>query len=35
MIEWLRREDPALLIPADNHPIRRASGLVNLIAVPV
>jgi SAM-dependent methyltransferase len=32
MIEWLRREDPTLLIPAENNPIRRASGLVNLIA---
>jgi SAM-dependent methyltransferase len=33
MIEWLRREDPAMLVPAETNPIRRASGLVNLIAV--
>jgi ubiquinone/menaquinone biosynthesis C-methylase UbiE len=33
MIEWFRREDPALLIPAETNPIRRASGLVNLIAM--
>lgn len=33
MIENLRREDPALLVPAEGNPIRRASGLVNLIAI--
>ncbi len=33
MIGWLRREDPELLIPADDNPIRRASGLVNLMAL--
>jgi SAM-dependent methyltransferase len=33
LIEWLRRTDPALLVPGDDHPIRRASGLVNLVAV--
>ena len=32
MIEWYRSQQPDLLTPADNHPIRRASGLVNLIA---
>jgi SAM-dependent methyltransferase len=33
MIEWLRQADPTLMIPADDNPIRRASGLVNLIAL--
>ena len=37
MIEWYRSQQPELLCPAENHPIRRASGLVNLVAsgVPV
>lgn len=33
LLAWLRKEDPALLVPSDDHPIRRACGLVNLIAV--
>lgn len=33
LMDWLRREDPTLLLPSDDNPIRRASGLVNLIAV--
>lgn len=33
LMEWLRRKDPTLLVPGDDNPIRRASGLVNLIAV--
>jgi SAM-dependent methyltransferase len=33
LIEWLRRTDPTLLIPGDDDPLRRASGLVNLIAL--
>lgn len=33
LIAWLRREDPALLIPGDGNPIRRPSGLVNLLAL--
>jgi SAM-dependent methyltransferase len=33
MIEWFRQADPQLLVPAEANPIRRASGLVNLIAV--
>jgi hypothetical protein len=33
MIESFRREDPELLVPAEANPIRRSSGLVNLIAV--
>jgi hypothetical protein len=32
-MEWLRRKDPTLLVPGDDNPIRRASGLVNLIGV--
>jgi ubiquinone/menaquinone biosynthesis C-methylase UbiE len=32
LIEWFRREDPTLLIPGDDNPIRRPSGLVNLLA---
>ena len=31
-IEWFRRVDPTLLIPAAGDPLRRPSGLVNLIA---
>jgi SAM-dependent methyltransferase len=33
LMEWLRRKDPTLLVPGDDNPIRRASGLVNLIAL--
>ena len=33
MMEWWRRADPELLVPAENNPVRRASGLVNLTAV--
>jgi SAM-dependent methyltransferase len=33
LIEWFRKEDPTLLMPGDGNPIRRASGLVNLMAV--
>lgn len=32
MVEWLRDRMPDLLVPGEDHPLRRASGLVNLIA---
>jgi ubiquinone/menaquinone biosynthesis C-methylase UbiE len=32
MIDWIRRSDPGLLVPGDGNPVRRASGLVNLVA---
>jgi hypothetical protein len=33
LVAWLRRHDAELLVPSEDHPLQRASGLVNLIAV--
>lgn len=32
MIEWIRERDRSLLIPGNGDPLRRSSGLVNLLA---
>lgn len=33
LADWLRSQDPELLVPSTVHPIRRPNGLVNLVAL--
>ena len=33
LVAWLRRKDPTLLVPGEGSPMRRPSGLVNLVAL--